>query len=492
MIDKGILLLNLPFFDRNFLVHKEMQSGIGYKIKRSGDLSKKRKVLPICDLLYSAAILKKEKVKFFLDDDQFYDSKNFDSYFLRLSRNCKNPKKIIVRTSFGTIKSDIEICKKLKKKWPNSKFIAYGPVFSSNEILDLAKNYKFYDSLIVSEIESVLIDIINNKKSIPGKYDYVSGEYLIKNKEIKYTEMDLIPPPAYDLVDSNQLDSLIIQTQRGCPVGCSYCPYFLSQKNKFRAKKPLTVIKELKYLTKNFGFKNITIHDPILSLDIKRLKEICNLIIKHKIDIFWDCETHLNHIDEETLNLMKKAGCIRMSMGIESANDNVLNMVNRRFKDWEKAKKIIKFCRKIGIKTRGYFLLGMPGDSVRGTYMSIELSKYLELDEASFNLPIPIPGTDPYNRGVKLKLLDLNLRQKDPKSFFEELSCHSSGNDLSLTRKITNRQLIFISKIAIHSFNYFKGRKGFLRINLLKIFIYKAIVFFESFLMFLVPGTKTE
>ena len=98
-------------------------------------------------------------------------------------------------------------------------------------------------------------------------------------------------------------------------------------------------------------------------------------------------------------------------MGIESANDNVLNMVNRRFKDWEKAKNIISFCRKIGIKTRGYFLLGMPGDSVKGSYASIELSKYLNLDEANFNLPIPIPGTDPYNRGMQL-ILDLDLKRR--------------------------------------------------------------------------------
>ena len=492
MIDKSVLLLNLPFFDRNYLVHKEMQSGIGYKIIRAGDLTKKRKVLPICDLLYSAAIFKKNKVNFYLDDDQFYDSNDFDSYFSRLSKNSNNPHIIIIRTSFGTINSDIEICKKLKKKWPNSKFIAYGPVFSSEEILELVKKHKFYDSIILSEIESVLMDIVNNKKIISGKYDLIAGEYLIKNKEVKYAEMDLIPPPAYDLVDYTQLDSLIIQTQRGCPVGCSYCPYFLSQKNKFRAKKPQTVINELKYLTKNFHLKEITIHDPILSLDIRRLKEICNLIIESKIEISWQCETHLNHIDEETLDLMKKAGCTKMSMGIESANDNVLNMVNRRFKDWEKAKNIISFCRKIGIKTRGYFLLGMPGDSVKGSYASIELSKYLNLDEANFNLPIPIPGTDPYNRGMQLKLLDLDLKRKDPRSFFEELSCHSSGNDLSLTRKITNRQLNLIAKIAIHSFNYFKGKRGFLRVNFLKIIIYRTIVLIEGFLVSLTPGSKVK
>ena len=93
---------------------------------------------------------------------------------------------------------------------------------------------------------------------------------------------------------------------------------------------------------------------------------------------------------------------------------------------------------------------------------------------------------------MQLKLLDLDLKRKDPRSFFEELSCHSSGNDLSLTRKITNRQLNLIAKIAIHSFNYFKGKRGFLRVNFLKIIIYRTIVLIEGFLVSLAPGSKVK
>ena len=304
-----------------------------------------------------------------------------------------------------------------------------------------------------------LLIYLKKKKVIAGFHELKGDIYINKNSEVKYTNMENLPPPSYELVDYKSLDFLIIQTQRGCPVGCSYCPYFLSQKNKFRAKTPETVIKEISYLVKRFKIKNFVIHDPILSLDKKRLIKICELMIKRRIIINWECETHLNHVDIPLLSLMKKAGCSKMSMGIESANSDVLNTVNRRFKDWSKAKEIIQFCKKIGIKSRGYFILGLPKDSVKGSYMSIELSKFLDLDEANFNLPIPIPNTDPYNMGVKSNLIDLQLKKKNPRLFFDSLSKHNWDYDYSLSEKISKKQLQYLFRVANHSFNIHKKKK---------------------------------
>ena len=287
--------------------------------------------------------------------------------------------------------------------------------------------------------------------------------------------MNKLPSAAYELVDYTLLDKIIIQTQRGCPVGCSYCPYFLSQKNKFRCKSPENVINEIKELITKCKIKRFVIHDPILSLDKKRLEEICNLIIKNKIKFEWECETHLNHIDEKLLLLMKKSGCVLMSMGIESANTDVLDNVNRRFKNWDRAKQIINYCKSINIKTRGYFILGLPKDNVKGVYMSIELSKHLELDYANFNLPIPIPGTQPYYAGIDQNLLDIKLKDENPQEFFDNLSKHNWNNDFSLSNQINNKQLKNLLKIAIHSFNLHK-QKNKLSINFLKIFVYRVLV----------------
>ena len=469
------LILNLPYFDRTFQIEKEMQSGIGYKKPRTGNLNLKRNLRPICDMLYAAAVLKKEKINFFFDDDQSFDSKNIGEYLERLEKKNLSPEIVFIRTSIGTLNSDIEISKILKEKWSKAKFICYGPVFSSNEILSFIQNELFYDGIVTSEIESVIVDIIKGYKNIPGFYSLNSNKYTIENREIKYTNMDSLPPPAYELINYKELNEIIIQTQRGCPVGCSYCPYFLSQKNKFRARTPKNVVKEIIYLLEKFKIKKFIIHDPILSLDRKRLEEICKLILKNKIKIQWQCETHLNHIDEALLSLMKKAGCYFMSMGIESANSDVLETVNRRFKNWEKAKKIIKFCKSINIKTRGYFILGLPKDNINGVFMSIELSKYLDLDYANFNLPIPIPGTQPYYMGIEQKLLDTNLRDNNPRIFYESLSKHNWDNDFSLTKDITNKQLKNLFKIAIHSFSLHKEKQRF-SLKYLKIIFYKFMV----------------
>ena len=159
-----VLLTSLPYFNNSFHVQKEMQSGIGYRSLRSGDLNKEIKIYPICDLLYSAAIIRNNKFDLILDDDQFIQSKNFNEYFTRLSKKCEYPDVIIIRTSLPTINSDLNIAKELKKKWKNTKFLVYGPVFAAKDILEFIKKKFFFDGIIVSEIESVIIDILKKKK----------------------------------------------------------------------------------------------------------------------------------------------------------------------------------------------------------------------------------------------------------------------------------------------------------------------------------------
>ena len=80
-----VLLLSLPYFDRRFHVHKEMQSGIGYKKLRTGNLNNKLKLYPICDLLYAASVLKENNIKFKLDDDQYFESKISMITFIELN-----------------------------------------------------------------------------------------------------------------------------------------------------------------------------------------------------------------------------------------------------------------------------------------------------------------------------------------------------------------------------------------------------------------------
>ena len=184
-----ILLLSLPYIHNNYHVQKEMQSGIGYKILRSGDLREKKKIYPICDLLYTASILKKNKFSVEIADDQFRESLDFNKYFSDLSKKCKKPDIVFVITSLPTITSDLDITLKLKKKWKKSKFLVYGPVFASNDILEFIKNKKIYDGIIISEIESVILQVIKKENNIPGYYYKKNKIYKIDNDNISYAEM---------------------------------------------------------------------------------------------------------------------------------------------------------------------------------------------------------------------------------------------------------------------------------------------------------------
>ena len=131
--------------------------------------------------------------------------------------------------------SDLNIVEKIKFIWPDTPFYVFGPLFSSQELVDYVKDKKLFDGIIISEIESVIIDIIEKQgiKCIPGLY-YLnpSGYYICDKPTRKLVDMEKLPFLAYEFVDYKKIDRFIIQTSRGCPKACNYCPYYLAQGNR--------------------------------------------------------------------------------------------------------------------------------------------------------------------------------------------------------------------------------------------------------------------
>ena len=258
-------------------------------------------------------------------------------------------------------------------------------------------------------------------------------------------------------------------------MACNYCPYYVSQGLKFRSHEAKKMVAQFKYLKKNFNAKRILIHDPIFTLDVKRVSDFCDLLIKEKLGIEWECETHMKQIDIKLLNKMRKAGNITMSFGVESANKNVLEKANRRFNDWEKVKKNIDHCKSIGIHTRAYFVLALEGDDVEGIYSTIELAKYLHPDAAQFGLPNLYPGTGAYQIAIDKGMININ---KDYDSFIESLGIIQIK--IKIIIKLNEKQVYYLRIIANHSIIIINSNWIKKIISYLKIIIYKFFVKFYS------------
>ena len=474
---KTVLLLSLPNYDRRYMFHKEMGSGVGFKSLRAPhNRTRRRQIYPIAELQYAAGVLREAGHTPIVDDDQFRDSTERAAYRAALKARCESPAAIFVRTSLPTLFLDLEQAALLRDLYPGVPRYIFGPLFAAQEMVDFVASKQAYDGIVASEIEAVIVDIVEGRDpaEIQGLHVLQDGAYRCGDPSRALTDMQHLPLPAYDLVDTARMDRFIVQTSRGCPVGCNYCPYFVSQGHKFRAKTAERALEELRHLAETFGAKRVIVHDPIFTLDRKRIERLCELLIEADLGIEWECESHMNHLDPELIALMQRAGLRILAFGVESANEEVLKRANRRFKNWERMKENIEAAKALGIETRAYFILALPGDTVEGAYTTMDLAKFLDADLSKFNLPNPYPGTGAYATALAEGWLDRELYETDRESFYRARGLHGHGEP-SLTPAISDLQAQYLSRIGNHSVQMARDN-GLSLTRRSKILAYKAAV----------------
>ena len=158
---KTVLLLSLPNYDRRYMFHKEMGSGVGFKSLRAPhNRTRRRQIYPIAELQYAAAVLREAGHEPVVDDDQFRDSTERAGYRKALKARCESPAAIFVRTSLPTLFLDLEQAALLNGLYPGVPLYIFGPLFAAQEMVDFVKARKAYDGIVASEIEAVIVDIV--------------------------------------------------------------------------------------------------------------------------------------------------------------------------------------------------------------------------------------------------------------------------------------------------------------------------------------------
>ena len=205
-------------------------------------------------------------------------------------------------------------------------------------------------------------------------------------------------PLRNDFFSLNKKIAVPLLETRGCPYSCFfYCTYPLQQGRKVRARSVENIIKEIKYWKKELGTNKFVFRDPVFSINRKHTIEFCKQVIDQKLDITFMVETHLNNLDDEMIQLLRKAGLELVYVGVESSSHVVLKDVKRFTVEHDKQYKVIKKCEDAGIKVKTMFMIGNPEDTKDTIIQSIEYSKYLPSLYSQFSVFTPYPGTPVYN-----------------------------------------------------------------------------------------------
>ena len=182
-----------------------------------------------------------------------------------------------------------------------------------------------------------------------------------------------------------------IVSSRGCPAGCTYCIKHVSYQYSTRVRRPEDIMEEL-WILKKLGMNNIHMYADLFTVNREQVMGLCELMIKEKIDIKWTCNSRVDYVDKEMLQMMAKAGNWLISWGIESGSEKILRHA-RKGAYPEKAQQSLQWARDAGIKNWGYFIIGLPGETEETIRQTIDFSKDLPLDIALFHVAAPYPGT---------------------------------------------------------------------------------------------------
>jgi len=180
-------------------------------------------------------------------------------------------------------------------------------------------------------------------------------------------------------------------TSRGCTAGCKYCIKHVSYQWSTRLLSPERIMKEL-WVLHDLGIHNIHMYADLFTISRDQVMGLCELIIKEGLKIKWTCNSRVDYVDEEMLKMMGKAGCWMISWGIESGNEMILKRAAKGA-DPKKARCALTWAKQAGIKNWGYFIIGLPGETVETIRQTIDFAKSLPVDLALFHIAAPYPGT---------------------------------------------------------------------------------------------------
>ena len=225
------------------------------------------------------------------------------------------------------------------------------------------------------------------------------GDEIVVNMPRPFIQsLDDMPIPMHELLPLQEYRMPLIKgpftfivTSRGCPAGCTYCIKHVSYQYTARLRSPELIMEEL-WKLKELGIHNIHMYADLFTVNRDQVLDLCERMIQEEINIKWTCNSRVDYVDEEMLQLMAKAGNTLISWGIESGNEQILKHAHKGAYP-DKAERALKWARAAGIKNWGYFIIGLPGETESTIRETIEFAKRLPLDIALFHVAAPYPGT---------------------------------------------------------------------------------------------------
>ncbi|MBF0267878.1 MAG: radical SAM protein [Alphaproteobacteria bacterium] len=302
------------------------------------------------------------------------------------------------------------------------------PIIAGGPHINVLREEAFapeFDYAAVLEGHDTLVELmtaLEKKEALGG----IKGLLYRENGQVRYNgdraftrELDDLPYPArskvnpgdyiFEVPGQGVIPVATIELTRGCPFKCVFCSEPSNTGRALRKRTPRSVVDEMLHVKEQYGISHFMTLDSTLTLNRKLIEGMCHELIARNVNVTWEGQTRANLVDEPLLRLMKRAGLIRLSFGVESADLEVLRLMKKEVRP-EDMRNAFRLCKRLGISTLCGVMMGNPGDTVRTVMKTARFVRSIpEIRFAPMAIAIPYPGTELFSMAERgengLKLL---------------------------------------------------------------------------------------
>ncbi|MFC2162286.1 B12-binding domain-containing radical SAM protein [Candidatus Altiarchaeota archaeon] len=360
----------------------------------------------------------------------------------------------IITPSYGQAK---ELVDRLHRDLPGVAIVTGGihvTALPEHTLRDLGVDYGVLGEGEYTILE--LVDALEGKRSlgdVKGLAYRRDGQIIVNQRRESIGDVDSLPLPAWDLIQPGRyppnphnffvkrLPVAPVLTSRGCTFHCKFCAGNTLWGSSCRLRSPVKVVDEIELLVRDFGVREIHIIDDNFTSNREHAMAVCRQLIGRGVDVPWKCPSGLrvDGFDRELLDLMKRAGCYQIGLGIESGNQEILDHMHKGIR-LDKVKDAVSMAQEAGIEVHGYFIIGFPEETRESIQDTIRFSQSLGLDAVNYAALAYVPGSELFDEWVKDKdLSKVNWSQMK----------YDTPHD---TIGLTTRQIKGIQARALHKF----------------------------------------
>ena len=339
-----------------------------------------------------------------------FEVEPFSEKIVRERATALRPGLVGVTGMTANIRVGAQVLGWIKEAAPGAFAVVGGPHGSALPEQTL-REFPTIDAVVVGEGEPTWVELagrLSRGEPLAGLAGLVwrdGDRIVLEPRREMIRDLDSLPLPARDLIDLSRytgasspgLDATLhrsteIFSSRGCPENCIFCAAKVTFGRAIRFRSAAHVLAEVDECVAKYGYRHFTMEDDTFTYRPTRLAELCRGLQERGVT--WDCDTRVNIVTPEMLQMMKDSGCQKVAFGVESGSPRILTAIRKDI-NLDQVRKAFRAAHEVGLITTAFFIIGgHPSETAEDLEQSVRLMREIDPDLMAASIAVPFPGTE--------------------------------------------------------------------------------------------------